>query len=300
MNLIPKRKLGEFKDSITLTDSVREIIASSAIIGTAQIQDASIGTAEIADASITTAKIVDANITTAKIEDLAVTTAKIDSLAVTTAKIDNLAVTDAKINDLAVSKLTAGTISSETITLAIAAGTGDCYIAAGKTDFDNTTAGFILGLDDSDSDKAKFYIGDSSVYMNWTGSALNVYGATVTVGGGSVVLNATGVHISAAGGSSLMDFYDGSYHSYIFQSGVGMGLSNPAGGISLSTKYSGGYVSTVSVAALNLSLSSCSYMNLPGTAGDVGSPSEGMSWYDTTNHVFKYHNGTAIKTIATV
>ncbi|MDD5510920.1 MAG: hypothetical protein PHI12_08920 [Dehalococcoidales bacterium] len=162
-----------------------------------------ITTARVADAAITTAKIEDLACTTAKINDLAVTTAKIDSLAVTEAKIGSLAVTSAKINDCAVSKLTAGTISSKAITLAVAAGTGDSYIAAGKTDFTNTDSGFILGLDDSDSDLAKFYIGSSTNYLNWTGSALNI-----TLGSGVFALTSTGAKVTGNGTSSMSFKYD--------------------------------------------------------------------------------------------
>ena len=87
-------------------------------------------------------------------------------------------------------RLTSGSIYSKQITLAVAAGTGDSFIAAGKTDFDNTASGFILGLDDSDSDLAKFYIGSSTIYMNWTGAALNVVGGAIT--GGSINITSGG------------------------------------------------------------------------------------------------------------
>jgi len=52
----------------------------------------------------------------------------------------------------------------------------DCTVCH-NTDFTNTQTGFILGIDDSDSDKAKLYIGDSTTYLNWTGSALNIAGS---------------------------------------------------------------------------------------------------------------------------
>jgi hypothetical protein len=88
------------------------------------------------------------------------------------------------INSLNVSKLVTGTISSKQITLGITGGSGDSYINAGKTDFTNTDAGFILGLDDSDSDKAKFYIGSSTKYLNWDGATLaikgDISGSTIT------------------------------------------------------------------------------------------------------------------------
>jgi len=105
-----------------------------------------------------------------------------------TANITDGIITNAKIANLAVSKLTAGSIASKAITLAISAGDGDSYIAAGKTDFTNTQAGFILGLDDSDSDLAKFYIGNASAYLNWTGSALNIKGG-ITIDSGSGIAN---------------------------------------------------------------------------------------------------------------
>lgn len=46
---------------------------------------------------------------------------------------------------------------------------GDIYIAGGKTNFDNSENGFILGIDHSDSDKAKFYIGNTTKFLNWDG-----------------------------------------------------------------------------------------------------------------------------------
>ena len=94
--------------------------------------------------------------------------------AIIEAKIGNLAVTNAKINDVSVGKLTAGIIFSQTISLA-ASGT-DCYINSGKTDFTNADTGFILGVDFSDGSKPKFYIGSTTKYVNWDGSALTIRG----------------------------------------------------------------------------------------------------------------------------
>jgi len=40
---------------------------------------------------------------------------------------------------------------------------------------------------------------------------------------------------------------------------------------------------------------------VPGSiAGDVSGAGEGEFWYDSTNHVLKFHNGTTIKTVATL
>ena len=64
--------------------------------------------------------------------------------------------------DLSVSKLTAGTITSKSIVLAVSDGTGDVEIRSGIAtgDFANAGAanGFIIGLDDSDSNKVKLEI----------------------------------------------------------------------------------------------------------------------------------------------
>ena len=94
-----------------------------------------------------------------------------------TAKIGDAQITNAKIIDLDVSKLNAGSITSKAITLAVADGTGDAKIQSGKTDFGDNTAGFILGIDDSDANKAKFEIGDASNYMKWNGSTLSIRGS---------------------------------------------------------------------------------------------------------------------------
>jgi hypothetical protein len=75
-----------------------------------------------------------------------------------------------------------GVTASGTLTLAIADGQGDCFINSGKTDFTNAEAGFILGLDDSDGNKAKFYVGDAANYINWNGSTLAIGGDIIATG----------------------------------------------------------------------------------------------------------------------
>jgi len=74
-----------------------------------------------------------------------------------------------------------GTSNSGRITLSIADGQGDCYIAAGKTDFTNTDSGFILGIDDSDSNLSKFYCGNSTNYISWDGIKLVIAGDLINI-----------------------------------------------------------------------------------------------------------------------
>lgn len=111
------------------------------------------------------------------VDNIASNSSSTNEFVANTANIKDAIITNAKVSDLAVSKLTAGTVTSQSITLA-ANGSGDAVVKSGKTDFDNTTAGFILGVDDSDSDKAKFYIGDSTSYINWDGTTLTVVGVS--------------------------------------------------------------------------------------------------------------------------
>jgi len=68
----------------------------------------------------------------------------------------------------------------------------------GKTAFTNTDTGYRLGVDDSDG-LVKFYIGNSSSFLNWTGTALNISGAltasTIDIGGA----DATSFHVDVDG-----------------------------------------------------------------------------------------------------
>ena len=126
------------------------------------------------------------------VDNLVANSASTNEFVSNSAQLANLVVTDAKINTLAVSKLTAGTISSKAITLAIAAGTGDSYIGGGNNlDLANWRGGdanggaFILGLDDSVSnDPAKLFIGNysTSKYFSYDGTDISMIGGTITSG----------------------------------------------------------------------------------------------------------------------
>ena len=100
--------------------------------------------------------------------------------------------------------LTAGTITSKTIILAVSDGEGDAVIRAGKTDFNNNANGFILGLDDSDGDKAKFYIGSTTKYLNWTGVDLNVVGGSIV--GGTIKTATSGFRVELSNDDGVRVF----------------------------------------------------------------------------------------------
>ncbi len=79
-------------------------------------------------------------------------------------------------------EIESGIITSKTITLSVLDGSGDVKIQTGKTDFGDNTSGFILGLDDSDSNKAKFEIGNSGYYFNWSPDQLIVHTVNCQMG----------------------------------------------------------------------------------------------------------------------
>jgi hypothetical protein len=85
-----------------------------------------------------------------------------------------------KIEYVNANRIVSGTITSKQVSLAVKPDDGDVYFNAGKTDFDNTETGFILGVDDSDSDLPKFYIGTATQYFNFDGVNVTIKGALST------------------------------------------------------------------------------------------------------------------------
>ncbi|OQB44666.1 MAG: hypothetical protein BWY01_01727 [Synergistetes bacterium ADurb.Bin155] len=126
--------------------------------------------------------------------------------------------------------------ASGTLVLQLNDGGGDTYVAYGKTDFTNTDAGFILGIDDSDGNKGKVYIGDSGTYLNWDGAGLAIKGS-ITLTGGSGWANLTDAptdlaDINATEGSKLSGIATG---ADVTLSAINGGLTVTGGGITLSS-----------------------------------------------------------------
>lgn len=81
---------------------------------------------------------------------------------------------------------------------------GGAATQQGKSTFDNTVPGYILGFDPKDG-YAKFYIGNATNYLNWTGTALNIKG-TITATSGTIggwQINTT--TLSANSGAVILD-----------------------------------------------------------------------------------------------
>jgi len=189
-------------NTITATQIANATITATqlanATITATQIANATITATQIANATITATQIANNTITASQIANATITADQITNLTITGAKIANLTITDTQIGDMSVGKLTAGSITSKAITLAIAAGTGDSKIQAGKTDFTNLENGFILGIDDDDGDKAKFYIGDATNNLNWDGTNLIINGSTWSLTGSGNVSGFTRITTSTA------------------------------------------------------------------------------------------------------
>lgn len=71
-------------------------------------------------------------------------------------------------------------------------------VFSGKTAFDNTVAGYRLGIDQSDN-VVKFYIGNTTEFINWDGSTLTITGgisvSSINIGGS----DATSMHVDTNG-----------------------------------------------------------------------------------------------------
>jgi acetyltransferase-like isoleucine patch superfamily enzyme len=139
------------------------------------------------------------------VDNIAANSTSTNEFVSNTAQIKNLIVTNAKINDLAVSKLTAGTITSQSINLAVTDAAGDVEIRSGIAtgDFANTGAasGFIIGVDDSDSNLAKFYFGNTTGNVQFDGTTFSVTGisqVTKSYTAGEAIAAGAGVFLENA------------------------------------------------------------------------------------------------------
>ncbi|MBU0846764.1 hypothetical protein KKH23_06195, partial [Patescibacteria group bacterium] len=121
-----------------------------------------------------------------------------------------------------------GTDLAGTITLTPTPDKGDIYIAAGKTDFTTADDGLIIGIDDSDADKAKLYLGGDTYYLYWDGTNLvlsgNIIASSGTIGGwtiGETSLYSDNIRLDSATPSIEL----GNATDYLTGIGIWMGLS---------------------------------------------------------------------------
>jgi hypothetical protein len=146
-------------------------------VDTLQIVDEAISTAKLALESVTEDVLADEAVTASK-----VTTGELITLA---AQIKDATIVDAHIANLSVSKLTAGTIASQAIALATTVSQGDVYIAGGNnieftywTGGDDEGGAVILGIDQSDGNKGKFFAGNyyTNKYLRFDGENTDATG----------------------------------------------------------------------------------------------------------------------------
>lgn len=77
-------------------------------------------------------------------------------------------------------------------------------LQAGKKTYDNTVQGYILGMDPKDG-FAKFFIGNSTNYMNWDGATLTIAGSITasTITGGTIQTATSGQRIRIVSASAV-------------------------------------------------------------------------------------------------
>lgn len=99
---------------------------------------------------------------------------------------------------------------------------------SGKTDFSNTVSGYRLGIDTDGT--VKFYIGNSTNYLNWNGSTLVIAGAitatsgtiggwsidTTTLTGGNTILDSSGkLTLGTSNDVAILSSADATYRLWV-------------------------------------------------------------------------------------
>lgn len=112
-----------------------------------------------------------------------------------------------------------GTNTSGILSLNHAATKGDTYISGGTVDASTWTAtsGFIMGVDDSDSDKVKFYLGTSGSALDWnvtSANTLTVTGAITATSGSITGAFTIGTSGSLSSGQSAYNTGTGYWFEY--------------------------------------------------------------------------------------
>jgi len=209
-----------------------------------------------------------------------------------------------KIKSLSVEKLISGTIKSQQITLDIVDGEGDIYIAGGTFDAATWTAtgGFILGLDDSDSNVEKFFIGDATTSIDWnvtTVDTLTIKGVITatsgsiggwTINSDSLTASSGEVGISSAitAGDDIRfwagDAIPASAEFRVYESGAVVASSITATG---TINAQGGYIGAASTAL--------AIENAGLNIGNTGSIRGGQTAYDTGSGWFLGYSSSAYK-----
>lgn len=197
-----------------------------------------------------------------------------------TQQLYNVPIRRVKMTDAAV--LGDGVDTSGTMTLKVAPTKGDSFIKAGTItdgDFDNSDAkkGFIIGIDDSDSDTVKFFFGDGTNFVEWTGSVLSISGNDVSAinffgGDGSdgaltITSGTTTLNISSA------NLFTKNYTSISITSTADLAFSNPG--------TNGTIIALKSQGAVTLTSSDTPMIDASGLGSAVGSSGIASISYST-------------------
>jgi len=233
--------------------NLNALFATDSIEGT-RVVDETITVNQLATNSVTAAKIVANTITSNQIAaDTivgsrliagAITAREVATDAITAIKIKAGEVTTGKLSSVLTytGTLTVGSATASGVITLIAAPTyGDTKIQCVKTDFTTTGSGFILGIDDSDSDLAKFYLGNTTEYLTFDGANISIACTGGVIGSATNYFNiSTGKLKSSVDATSYIEIASGIFT--LTSTAGSILISALTGGIDLVQLASGGEI----------------------------------------------------------
>jgi hypothetical protein len=140
----------------------------------------------------------------------------------------------------------------------------------------------------------------SQSVLNTTDPAAYVFTKTTTVissGTGVVVKDLPNYRVSDGSGGSASQVVTSIKAD---SNGIITGDAQLVSGTGISLVQSGSTITeNISlIAGKNITVSGATINAIPVLASDPGTPAEGDTWYNSTSHVLKYYDGTAVRTIA--
>lgn len=177
-------------------------------------------------------------------------------------------------------------IISKVLTLSVKDGTGDAKIQAGKTDFNNTENGFILGIDDSDANKVKFYLGNDTNYINWDGTTLTIVGG---IDISSKLDKVGGAYQSAASGARVLIFPDANTGFQVIDDGGADVFKIIVGGTDVGDviigNYAGGQGLKYDKSAGTISYKNVGWSDITGAGKAADNATVGANWNTNLSNI---------------
>lgn len=138
---------------------------------------------------------------------------------------------DSSANNSSSVTMSASDISSGVSSSTTQTATGS--LQSGKSTFDNSVAGYVLGVDPKDG-KAKFFIGNATNFFNWDGTNITLsgnltLGAGFSIKGGQTDYNTgVGFFIGFSGTTPVFSVGDGTMAGSLLFNGTSLSVGTPA------------------------------------------------------------------------